>query len=128
MGNIRIDAEDLSISPSPEKVRSDTDRKRRKPAAFIATFIIMAGFWILFSGRFDVFHLALGAVSCLLVAAISSDLLFPADTPIERAHREATEIEAAIKEEVAVPATIMTHLESIEEHEEVHQELKQDAD
>jgi len=55
---------------------------------------------------------------------IDLHLLFPADTPIERAHRQATEIEAIIKDEVAVPATIITHLESIEEHEEVHQELE----
>ena len=59
---------------------------------------------------------------------IDLHLLFPADTPIERAHREATEIEAAIKDEVAVPVTITTHLESIEEHEEVHQELSQGAE
>jgi multicomponent Na+:H+ antiporter subunit E len=39
-------------------------------------FIIMFGFWLLLSGKFDVFHLSLGAVSCLLVAVISSDLLF----------------------------------------------------
>jgi cation diffusion facilitator family transporter len=55
---------------------------------------------------------------------IDLHLLFPADTSIERAHRQATEIEAVIQDELAVPATITTHLESIEEHEEVHQELE----
>ena len=36
----------------------------------------MFGSWILFSGKFDLFHLSLGIFSCLIVTAISSDLLF----------------------------------------------------
>jgi cation diffusion facilitator family transporter len=59
---------------------------------------------------------------------IDLHLLFPADTSIERAHRQATEIEAVIQDKLAVPATITTHLESIEEHEEVHQELERVGD
>ncbi len=42
----------------------------------IATFIILFGSWIILSGKFDLFHLALGLISCLIVAVISSDLLF----------------------------------------------------
>ncbi len=42
----------------------------------LATFIILAGAWLLLSGKFDAFHLALGGISCLLVALISQDLLF----------------------------------------------------
>jgi len=42
------------------------------------TFIIMFGFWLIFSGRFDLFHLALGLISCALVTFFSHDLLFPA--------------------------------------------------
>lgn len=42
----------------------------------IATFIILFMCWVLFSGKFDLFHLALGFISCLIVAVISSDLLF----------------------------------------------------
>jgi cation diffusion facilitator family transporter len=49
-------------------------------------------------------------------------LLFPAETTIRVAHRQATEIEAAIRAALPVPATINTHLEAIEEHEEVHRE------
>ena len=37
----------------------------------------MFGFWLIFSGKYDLFHLSLGVVSCLLVAIFSSDLLFP---------------------------------------------------
>ena len=44
---------------------------------FIVTFVIMFGVWILLSGKFDLFHLGLGLVSCGIVAFISSDLLFP---------------------------------------------------
>ena len=39
--------------------------------------MIMIGFWLIFSGKFDLFHLSLGVVSCLLVTFFSSDLLFP---------------------------------------------------
>jgi cation diffusion facilitator family transporter len=52
-------------------------------------------------------------------------LLFPADTAIADAHRQATEIEAITKAELPVPARINTHLEAIEQHDEVHRELKQ---
>lgn len=52
-------------------------KKRSAIAPFILTFFIMALFWILFSGKFDPFHLGLGLASCLIVAAISNDLLFP---------------------------------------------------
>jgi len=37
----------------------------------------MIGFWLIFSGKFDLFHLSLGVVSCLIVTYFSSDLLFP---------------------------------------------------
>jgi multicomponent Na+:H+ antiporter subunit E len=37
----------------------------------------MAFFWVVFSGKFDLFHILLGIASCLIVSALSSDLLFP---------------------------------------------------
>ncbi len=43
---------------------------------FIYTFILMFAFWLLLSGKFDLFHLALGVISSLLVTWMSSDLLF----------------------------------------------------
>jgi len=42
----------------------------------IATFIILFVFWMVMSGKFDLFHAALGVISCLLVVRISGDLLF----------------------------------------------------
>jgi len=42
----------------------------------VATFVILAIVWVLLSGKFDAFHLALGGVSCAIVALMSQDLLF----------------------------------------------------
>jgi len=44
---------------------------------FALTFLIMFFFWVLFSGKFDPFHISLGVGSSLIVAALSKDLLFP---------------------------------------------------
>lgn len=54
---------------------------------YVFTFILMYGFWVLLSGKFDTFHLALGFLSSLLVSFISSDLLF-ADTRVGGRIRE----------------------------------------
>jgi len=43
---------------------------------FIYTFLILAGFWFLLSGKLDSFHLILGALCCFLVSFMSHDLLF----------------------------------------------------
>ena len=43
---------------------------------FIYTFLILSGFWVLLSGKFDAFHLSLGFICCLLVSYLSHDLLF----------------------------------------------------
>ncbi len=40
------------------------------------TFLLMFGLWITMSGKFDLFHLALGVISSAIVAMISGDLLF----------------------------------------------------
>ncbi len=47
------------------------------PIPFGVTFCILAIFWILFSGRFDFFHILLGVISCLIVSGISYRLFFP---------------------------------------------------
>ena len=43
---------------------------------FIVAFLLLFVFWIVFSGRFDTFHLTLGVICSLLVARLSNDLLF----------------------------------------------------
>ena len=62
---------------SHSRLSRNTAKKYFALAPFILTFLIMALFWVLFSGKFDPFHLALGLGSCLIVAAFSNDLLFP---------------------------------------------------
>ena len=42
---------------------------------YIYTFLIMFGFWILLSGKFDMFHLVLGVISSALVSFMSADVL-----------------------------------------------------
>lgn len=57
--------------------RSSPTPSKRFNAGFFLTFILTFIIWLVFSGRFDPFHLALGVVSCGIVAALSGDLLFP---------------------------------------------------
>lgn len=47
------------------------------------TFLILFTLWLLFSGHFDAGHLTLGLLCAGVVAAFSSDLLFP-ETPSAR--------------------------------------------
>ncbi len=42
----------------------------------IMTFVMLFGFWVLLSGKYDLFHLSLGIVCSLLVAYHTHDLLF----------------------------------------------------
>ena len=53
--------------------------------AFLPTFFILYLFWIVMSGRFDLFHLTLGVISCAIVSHISHDWLIK-DTGICRGY------------------------------------------
>jgi cation diffusion facilitator family transporter len=53
---------------------------------------------------------------------IEFHLLFPKKTFLEDAHQSATEIESLIKSSLNSPASIITHLEPIERHDEFHTE------
>lgn len=64
----------LSNDSSQNRKRSN---KNFAPIPFGITFCIMLIFWILFSGRFDFFHISLGFISCLIVSGISYRLFFP---------------------------------------------------
>jgi multicomponent Na+:H+ antiporter subunit E len=48
----------------------------------LITFFILFGIWVLLSGRFDLFHITLGVISCMIIALYSCDLLFA--RPIHR--------------------------------------------
>lgn len=45
--------------------------------SYFITFVILFGVWLLLSGKFDAFHIGLGAASCFLVSLFSADLLLP---------------------------------------------------
>lgn len=53
---------------------------------------------------------------------IDVHLLFPRLTSVSDAHRLATILEERLPTELGMPAEVMTHLESIEDHAEVHRE------
>jgi len=48
--------------------------------------------------------------------------LFPRLTPVSEAHRLATILEERLPAELEMPAEIITHLESLEDHADVHHE------
>ncbi len=74
-----IVGKDIKISSEHRTGGSEnhSHMKRIRFIPFVLTFLIMACFWVVFSGKFDIFHISLGMGSCLLVAALSGDLLFP---------------------------------------------------
>jgi multicomponent Na+:H+ antiporter subunit E len=67
-----IDDEETQDESEP----GDEKKERRFGVPFILSFLVLLPVWILLSGRFDLFHLLLGVISCLLVSYFSSDLLF----------------------------------------------------
>ncbi len=42
----------------------------------IAAFVVLFISWVVLSGKFDLFHLILGSISCAIVAFMSTDILF----------------------------------------------------
>ena len=59
-----------------QSVLKGTLKTKSKLQNFIATFILLFAFWILLSGRFDTFHLSLGAICSILIAWVCYDLIF----------------------------------------------------
>ena len=60
---------------------SEKSRPKRFGATFILSFVILFILWIVFSGRFDVFHIILGIMASVIVAAFSGDLMFTSNEP-----------------------------------------------
>jgi multicomponent Na+:H+ antiporter subunit E len=72
--------------PSVDQSRSETiSTPKSRFAAFnitrLISFLILFILWIIFSGRFDLFHLILGAVSSGIVATFSGELMFTTTNP-----------------------------------------------
>ena len=60
-----------SLDAKPFLEQEETPGRGARPILFVILFV----FWIAFSGRFDLFHLALGLVSCAIVTLFSGDLV-----------------------------------------------------
>jgi len=45
--------------------------------SYAITFFILFCLWVILSGKFDLFHLSLGVISCIMVTFFSKDLIFP---------------------------------------------------
>ena len=52
------------------------EKKRLDSLSRMIVFFILLLFWVIFSGKFDAFHLSLGVVCCALVSYLSHDLFF----------------------------------------------------
>jgi multicomponent Na+:H+ antiporter subunit E len=72
------------------KAHKTAVRKNRKNhgslqfgGAFLRTFCVLFAFWITFSGRFDLFHLTLGFISCAIVSVFCHDFLFTTAAPLK---------------------------------------------
>ncbi len=69
----------------PKHSRPERDQRPSKPPRtkkpwipFVLTFVVAFATWIVLSGRFDLFHLTLGIISCVIVASFSGDLMLSA--------------------------------------------------
>jgi multicomponent Na+:H+ antiporter subunit E len=67
--------------PTSEEKPSKKFRPKRLRITFILSFLILFMLWIVFSGRFDGFHITLGLISSAIVAAISGDMMFTSSQP-----------------------------------------------
>ena len=73
---------DDQSQPQQSHDASRSAHPKRFSSGFFLTFLIMYAVWLVFSGKFDGFHLTLGGISCAIVALLSADLLFP--SPVNR--------------------------------------------
>ena len=73
---ITSETKSLKDKRAAEAFLSGAQHKKLAIRNYSLTFFLLLGFWILLSGRFDLFHLTLGVLSCLLISYMSYDLLF----------------------------------------------------
>lgn len=60
-----------------QKYSSVLSRRTKSVISFGLTFLICFATWIVLSGRFDIFHIGLGVISCGIVAYLSHSILIP---------------------------------------------------
>ena len=76
-----IQSEQTPQGDSARRSSAKNDRKKRF-IPILLTFIISLATWLILSGQFDSFHIALGIVSSFIVAYLSGDLMF--QNPIQK--------------------------------------------
>jgi multicomponent Na+:H+ antiporter subunit E len=83
MGRISLEKDfDPTARNTPaEEDPSKASRTKRFGATFMISFVILFILWIVFSGRFDGFHITLGLFASAIVAAFSGDLMFTSRDP-----------------------------------------------
>ena len=74
------------LDPTPksalsEKNPSKAAQTKRFGVTFILSFVILFALWIIFSGRFDGFHITMGLIASAIVAKFSGDLMFTSHEP-----------------------------------------------
>ncbi len=62
-------------------------KPKRNLLTLIITFLILIFYWVVFSGKFDAFHLTLGVISCLLICCATSSVLLIVPDRISRLAR-----------------------------------------
>ncbi len=70
-------SEPFSSASRKYPFKGSSEGKRRFSITHVVTFAVLILLWLIFSGKFDLFHISLGVLSCALVTRISSNLLFP---------------------------------------------------
>jgi multicomponent Na+:H+ antiporter subunit E len=77
-----VNNSEFSDQNTPPQGRADRRRNPVKPgAAFLLTFCILFTLWVIFSGRFDAFHLTMGVIASALVSLFCRDFLFTTEKP-----------------------------------------------
>lgn len=70
---------DTAARPTRKTSSSGASRSHRLSREIpprILTFCILLGLWLILSGKYDLFHITLGIISCVIVLMFSGDLLF----------------------------------------------------
>ncbi|MBW2029532.1 MAG: Na+/H+ antiporter subunit E [Deltaproteobacteria bacterium] len=75
---VELTSEETKVHEAKRLQEIFTGAQKRKTALqnFAGTAVILYAFWILLSGIFDLFHLVLGGICCIVVAYLYHDLLF----------------------------------------------------
>jgi multicomponent Na+:H+ antiporter subunit E len=65
-------------SAESDEAPTKPPRTKKFLAPFVLTFFVSFATWLVLSGKFDLFHISLGIIACIIVAYYSGDLLFSA--------------------------------------------------